>query len=55
MTKALVSIDIITSIFEYSFEQFLNLLFELSALHLEQSSQMESVGAALSCVAAPTD
>ena len=43
------------SIFEYCFDQFLNLPFERSALHLEQSAKMESVGAALSCVAAPTN
>ena len=55
MTKSNVSINIIISIFEYCFEQFLNLPFEQSALHLERSAQMESVGAALSCVTAPTD
>ena len=49
MTKANVSINIIMSIFEYCFEQFSNLPFEQSALHLER------VGAALNCVAVPTD
>ena len=54
MVKANVSINISMSIFECCCELFLNLPFEQSALHLEQSAQMESVGAALSCVAAPT-
>ena len=55
MAKTNVSINKSMSIFEYYFEQFLNLPFKQLALHLEQSAQMESVGAALSCVAAPTD
>ena len=55
MTKANVSINIIMSIFECCFELFLNLLFKQSALHLEQSAQLESIGDALSYTAAPTD
>ena len=55
MAKPNVSINIIMSIFEYCYGIFLNLPFERSALHLEQSAQMESVGATLGCVAAPTD
>ena len=55
MAKANVSINIIMSIFECCFELFLNLPLEQSALYLERSAQMESVGAATQLNVAPTD